>query len=205
MQYYRIQSTQTGETLYDGTFYSFKACLESAVSTGANLAFANLRNLNLSNANLDDGALAYADFTNSNLSGANLSETTLSGARFNGAALYNTFLCESDLTRCDFKNASFGATDIQDADISKAQFSTLSCFTLDFTRARSMNGCMFFNPDGQICKMSKPPIVIRGLMHDPIILMDNTIKSGANILNNPKLKTLGQKLTTRELRKRLGG
>jgi hypothetical protein len=205
MQHYRLESVHTGQTLYEGRFYSLVACLENAIANRINLNFVNLRNLNLSNANLDDGLLAHADFTNTNLSGANLSEATLSGALFNGAALYNTFLCESDLTRCDFKNASFGATDIHDADLSRSQFSTLSCFTLDFTRARSMNGCVFFNPDGKICKMSRPPIVIRGLMHDPIVLMDDTIKAGHNLLDHPKLEALGHKLYRRELRRRAGG
>lgn len=203
MQYYRIYSNHNSQTLFEGRFYSFKACLERAVSDNISLAHADLKNLNLSNANLDGADFSQADFSNTNLTGANLTESNLHSASFNGAALYNTFLCESDLSGCDFKNASFGATDIHDTNLTRAQFSTQSCFTLDFTKARSMIGCLFFNPDGKVCAMSRPPIVIRGLTHEPIILMDNTIKSGANILNHPKLEALGQKLTTRELRRRL--
>ena len=146
------------------------------------------------NINLDDAVMPAADFTASNLSGANMSEGHFKGCKFSGAALYNTCFYDSDISNCDFKSASFGATDIAGATLNGAQFSTLSAFTLDFSRTRTMRGCNFINPDGQICRMSRPPIVIRGLGRDPIIMMDDKTKYGQNIIDPRTPQTAGGKI-----------
>jgi hypothetical protein len=132
-----------------------------------------------------------------------MSEAYLKGSIFDGAALYNTCFNDSNLSACNFTDTSFGATDIHGSIISHSQFSTLSCFSLDFTHVRQMSGCIFINPDGQICAMSKPPIVIRGMGREPLILLDNRAKAGHNIIDDKRLGTLAEKLTTRALRKHL--
>lgn len=190
--------------LFEGRFYSFKACLEQAVKDGCDLSGIDLSHKNLSNANLDCSHMPGANFTGTNLTGANLSECNLTGALFNGAALYNTFFCDSDLSDCNFENATFGATDIHGARLANTRFSTLSCFSLDFTRARHMTDTLYINPDGSTCRMSRPPIVIRGWARDPIILMDESVKSGHNLLNRKRLEPLIRKLALRALDRRLG-
>ncbi|MCC6597668.1 MAG: pentapeptide repeat-containing protein [Alphaproteobacteria bacterium] len=204
MTQYQLRSTQNNSLIFEGNFTSFRACLEHAVNLRLNLEHIDLSHKNLSNAHLDEALLRGANFTGTNLSGANLSDSQLSGACFDSAALYNTCLALSDLEGCNFENASFGATDIHGTILDHARFSTLSCFSLDFTRARQMGGCHFVNPDGRICRMSRPPIVIRGLGREPLVLMDEDIKAGHNLLDRTRLERIGRKLTMRALKQRLG-
>lgn len=203
MKLFQLRSVQSDTLLFEGHFTSYKACLEQAISERVHLHNLDLRHKNISNTNLDEGVLPGADFSHANLSGANLSDTYLKGAKFAGSALYNTCLCDANLSGCDFTDAGFGATDIHGAILSRAQFSTLSCFSLDFTGARQMDGCFFINPDGRICAMSRPPVVIRGLGREPIILMDRHIKSGHNIINDARLHRLARKLSTTALYRHL--
>ena len=203
MKQFQIKTLSDQSVIFEGRFFSFHECLETAVRQKVNLERADLRGRNLININLDDAIMPTADFTASNLSGANMSEGFFRGCKFNGAALYNTCFVDSNISNCDFKDASFGATDIEGTILNGAQFSTLSAFTLDFARTRGMRGCNFINPDGQICRMSKPPIVIHGLGRAPIIMMDDKTKYGQNILDRRRLKPLAEKLSVKILRNRL--
>lgn len=204
MTKYQLRSTQNHAVLFEGEFTSFRACLERAIYLKLNLDHIDLRHQNLSNASLDEARMHGADFTGANLSGANISEARLAGARFTGAALYNTCLALSDLAGCDFENASFGATDVFGAVLSHARFSTLSCFTLDFTRVQAMQGCVFINPDGRVSRMSRPPVVIQGLSVSPVVMMDEDVRAGQNLIDRARIERMGRRLAARELRKRLG-
>lgn len=203
MTNYQLRTTKDNTLLFEGDFTSFRACLERAVHLKLNLDHIDLRHKNLSNASLDAAEMRGADFTGANLTGANISESSLAGALFTGAALYNTCLALSDLEGCGFENASFGATDVFGANLSRARFSTLSCFTLDFTRTRAMRGCVFINPDGRVSRMSRPPVVVRGLRLDPVVLMDEDVKAGQNLIDRARIERMGHKLASRELHRRL--
>jgi hypothetical protein len=175
MQLFTITSHLNGEILYEGHFPSLLACLEDAVENNTNLAYADLNNINLSNANLDDARLKHAKIINCNLSGANLSESNLSGAQIKGCALYNTCLCYSNLQGCDFEDSSFGATDIAGCDISGSRFSTLSCFNLYFNLVHRMDSCIFTDIQGTPCTMSAPPLIIKGLSAIPTVFMNQHV------------------------------
>ena len=178
MKHYQIISTKTGKILFAGLYADFNHCLEDAV-------------------------LPHADFSGANLSGTNLSEAYLKGAKFAGAALFNTCLSYSNLRACDFRNASFGATDIVGTILSQAQFSTLSCFSLDFSSVRQMDSCLFIDHDGRFSEMSKPPVVIKGIGNKPIILTDHDIRAGHNVIDEQRTLNLMQKISMREIRKRM--
>ena len=205
MQHHQIRSIDKNIILFEGIFKDFKACLEQGIKDRVILNSANLKHKNLSNANLDDAIMPSADFSGSNLTGANISEAFMKDANFTNTALYNTCFYDTNLTACNFDGAGFGGTDIFGTVLAQAQFSTLSCFGLDFSGARTMAGCIFLNPDGRICQMSKPPLVIRGMGRDPIILMDNHVKAGNNLIDHKRLRPLAEKLTSRALRERLAG
>lgn len=182
MKNYKLRSVKTGKTLFEGAFLSFADCLEKAVLEQIDLSFADLRNTNLTHASLDGGILSYADFTDANLSGANLSECDLHGASFMNTSLYNACLCESDLTGCNFKGASFGATDINGSLLNRSIFSTLSCFTLCFSNAQALQGCLFIDVAGRASSISRPPIVINGLSPSPLVFTDRNILHGHDII-----------------------
>jgi len=176
MQYYNLTRHNDKTIIFSGRYNSFIECLEDAVTKNIDLSYIDLRNKNLTNAELDSARMKKASFTGANLSGANLSESILSGSVFYNASLYNTCMCHSNLNMCDFRDASFGGTLIEGSDIRESMFSTLSCFDLDFHNASDMYGCLFATPDGALHAMSRRPIVLRGLVNVPIIILDNTIK-----------------------------
>ncbi len=177
----KLKSTEDDTVLYQGQFVSVTACLESAVTQQINLENIDLQNANLMNANLDEAKMPGANLSGANLSGANLSESQLNGANITNAALYNTCLCYSDISYCSFEDSSFGATDITGANLAESRFSTLSTFSLDFTLVGNMEGCVFRDPGGTLCAMSRPPIVLSGLPNGPLVLMDHQVKIGARI------------------------
>lgn len=203
MKYFTIQSTQSREILFEGLFPDFKHCIEDAVTQRISLAYANLRGQNLTNANLDDAILPHADLSNANLTGANLSESYLKQAHFDGAVLYNTCLSYSNISACSFRGTSFGATDIVGCLMDGSQFSTLSCFLLNFATARQMRNCIFISRDGSISEISHPPIVINGFGTTPIIVTDKDVRAGHNRINADRSLKIAQKLSMREIRKRL--
>lgn len=186
MKTQKIQSHKTGAILFEGTFASFRECLEQAVSERVNLSGADFKNKNLANACLDDGLFAGADFTGANLAGVNLSEATLTNASFADTDLYNACFAYSDLKNCDFRGASFGATDITGADISFSRFSALSCFSLDFTHARVMHGCRYTGIGETEFSFSLPPVVMRGLGPQLLVIAQSFWLQGSNLTPCPQ-------------------
>ncbi|PCJ02723.1 MAG: hypothetical protein COB14_01820 [Alphaproteobacteria bacterium] len=178
MPYFRLHKHTDHTEIFSGYYTSFIKCLEDAVENQINLTHINLKNENLSNANLDSAHMPNANFINTNLTGANLSEAHLTNSIFYNASLYNTCLSYSDLNKSDFRSASFGATLIDGTNIQDCIFSTLSCFDLDFYFTANMTGCLFASEDGQMHKMSKHPIVLKGFMNTHIIILDHSIKIG---------------------------
>lgn len=204
MKHFRLLTCHTEETIFEGRFTSFIDCLETAIKLRINLSHIDLSHQNLTNANMDEAIMPSADFTGSNLSGANMSEGYFRGANFYNASLYNTCLCYANLSQCNFVNASFGGTDILGTILSSALFSTLSTFTLNFSASKSMQGCIFINPDGTTSNMTQPPIIINGISTQPIIILDKEIRNGHKILNHKRLLPLSGLLAHRTLRQRLG-
>lgn len=180
MTYFTITSIQDGRILYSGEFSTFRDCIETAVSAGTSLQHADLRQANLLNASLDGADLRGADFTGTNLNGANLSEAKLDNALFYGTSLINAVLCESSLKGAQFIDSRLGATLIDSAALDQAHFSGLSTFSLDFTGVQTMRHCLFLNPCGTICPMTRPPVVIHGLSR-LFIVMDAHLKIGHSV------------------------
>ena len=197
MNTFNIMSHKTKRILFSGQYRNFKSCLEDAVHRRVALEHGDFTNKDLSNVNLDEAIAPFAKFSHSNLSGANMSEALLNGSDFSSSALYNTCFHSSNLKGCNFKDAHFGGTDIHGASLGHSEFSTLSCFTLDFIRCREMKGAVFINPDGQVCSMSRPPVIIKGWRNLPVILMDDVIKSGHSVIDAKRVMGLLPRLSKR--------
>lgn len=179
MPHIQIRSRRSGEIICAGEFPSMIECLEHSASSKQDLSDAELSGQNLSNANLDGIIMRGANLGNVNLTGANLSEADLSGCDLRNAVLCNACLCEAELSACDFSGALFGATDIANAVLSSAVFSTLSALDLDFRSARTIDNCRFVEPGGTLLPFSSPPIVIKGLLHTPVVILGHTVKIGS--------------------------
>ncbi len=204
MKHFRLKKYEDYQELFSGRYSTFLECLEDAVRLGTDLSGIDLRYKNLSNGNLDSAQLAKADLTGANLTGANLSEACLYDSIFLNTSLYNTCFCYSDLRSCDFRSASFGGTDITGCDISFSTFSTLSCFDLDFWHAEKMEGCRYLGFNGKISSMAKRPMILKGLMNVPIIILDHEVHIGQGTFpkqNFPKLLELIEIEKTRFLQR----
>ncbi|MGN7438760.1 MAG: pentapeptide repeat-containing protein [Alcanivorax sp.] len=195
MNKYEIKHTITKKTLFEGTYTSFKSCIEDAVKQGVELCYADLRHQNMASVNLDGATLTNVTFTGSNLMGANLSEANLDQSTFHNCDMHNACLSFSNLNSCDFRGTLFGGTLVNDTTMKNAEFSTLSCFDLDFFSVLTMEGCTFVWETEECFDMSQPPIVIKGLLNTPVIIMDHHIKVGSHTLSKAHLPQLVNTLT----------
>ncbi len=185
MPHFELRKHTTNELIYNGNYSSFTQCLENAVKHNIDLSHINLCGKNLTNANLDNATMPCAIFNNSNLTGANLSEANLRDASFKNCPLFNTCFAYSSMENCDFTGAEFGATHISGAVITGSTFSTLSCFELELPLTQNMTGCLYIMPDGSSHLMSAPPIVVKGVLNTPVVMLDRVIKIGEKTF--PKL------------------
>lgn len=192
MQHYTLTRHSDGAEIFAGRYESFSTCIEDAIRENINLSYIDLRNKNLMNLDMDGAVLIGASFNGSNLNGCNMSETNLSQSQFYGCTLYSTCFSDSLLKNCDFRGADFGATLINGTDISDCIFSTLSCFDLDFSHVKKMDGCVFTTPDNTIHPMSKHPIVLKGIFNAPIVILDNSIKIGFETFSKSIIPTLSK-------------
>lgn len=190
MPNFQIHAYDSNIVLYQGSFPSFRHCIEQAVSEKVALDNADLRNTNLRNAHLDDGLFKGARFDGANLDGANLSDCDLRHACFNGATLYNTVFCGSQLTLSRFAFSSFGGTDIAGADIAGCLFSGRSALDLNYIDSANMDDTLFLSLDGKPISMTKPPIVLKGLPW-PIALFDENLLLERHVLSLDSEKLFG--------------
>lgn len=168
-----------GNVLYEDASASLRECIENAVSADVCLDRTDLRGAMLVNASLDGARLRRACLKGANLMGANLSEALFDGADFSGAGLQNATLNHSSMCSCDFSEAAFGATDIRGSRIGGSTFSGRSVFSLDFTGVKDMAGCCYrTGAGGEAFPMSRPPVVITGLLAMIVFLDRHTLVDG---------------------------
>jgi TIR domain-containing protein/pentapeptide repeat protein len=116
--------------------------------SGVELAFANLRNIDFINANLEK-----ADLTNSLLCEANLLRVNLSGAElskvdFNKASLYSavlrgTNLQGANLSETDLTLTILDKADLSNANLTHAKFNSTSLYSTNLSYA-DLSGGMFY-------------------------------------------------------------
>jgi uncharacterized protein YjbI with pentapeptide repeats len=98
---YEIKNRWYGTTIYADEAASFRALVEAAVKSGANLSGADLCGANLCGANLSGADLCGANLSGADLSGADLCGANLSGANLSGADLYGADLSGANLSGAD--------------------------------------------------------------------------------------------------------
>ncbi len=190
MPYFELQTHTEKTVLFSGEYRNFNECLEDAAHRNICLSSIDLRHRNLTNINLDGAYLIGAQFDGANLTGANMSEAQVSKSSFQNCALFNCCFAYSNMDHCDFRGAQFGATLIERSNISGCLFSTLSCFELEFMNTTNMSGCLFIMPDHAAHLMSRHPIVFKGLMSSPIVILDQVIKIGAKTFPKSLMPTV---------------
>ena len=107
---------------------------------------ADLSGANLIQANLQRANLIQADLTGVELNGAELNGADLTGAYLIGADLSGANLMGADLRGANFGGASLVATLLGDADLSGSNFSEASLTRANFTRA-NLSGASLVGAD----------------------------------------------------------
>ena len=121
---FEFKDRWTGEVIISVEAKSLKLALEIAVKK-ANLREANLSEADLSGANLREANLSWADLSRANLREANLREANLSGADLSRANLREANLREAnlswaDLSGANLREANLSRTNLREADLSWA-------------------------------------------------------------------------------------
>lgn len=117
-----------------------RACLEGADLrnidlSGANLMYANLRGARLDQAHLERTLLAYADLEGAHLVGAFLQNNDLRGACFVGATLEGAHMRRSYLRGANLEGAKLGGADLREACLRGASIKDAYCECADFYNA----------------------------------------------------------------------
>ena len=126
-----IRSRSDGRVLYAAeTAQDVRAAVVQAVASESNLRESDLSGANLSRANLRESDLYGANLRESNLRGANLGGASLYGAdlygaslresNLSGANLYGANLGGADLSRANLYGANLGGADLSGANLSGA-------------------------------------------------------------------------------------
>ena len=100
-----------------GEDYGKRADLREADLSGADLSRADLRKADLRRADLSGADLSRADLSRADLGGADLSRADLSGADLSGADLREANLSGADLSWADLSRANLSEADLREADL----------------------------------------------------------------------------------------
>lgn len=172
MRQHSIISTRNQAVLFQGIFSSFKDCLEQAVLEKTNLDYADLRQKNLTNANLDGAQLRFCTLQQANLTGTNLSETNLEGANFQNASLFNTCLADSILSHCDFRYAFYGATDVSESYMTHAHFTPERLSNINLKAAKNITPC-YLHIDKTTKTLTSAPFILLGLSTQDVVMNED--------------------------------
>jgi len=114
--------------------------LRNADLRNADLSYVNLRGANLRGANLSYVNLRGANLSYVNLRGANLSDADLSDADLSDADLSYVNLSDADLSYVNLRGANLSDADLSDADLSDADLSDADLSDADLSDA-NLSSC----------------------------------------------------------------
>jgi pentapeptide repeat protein len=130
---FEIKNRFSADVVFTTDTTSFKAAIELAIKSGANLSGADLsgadlHNANLSGANLSGADLSGADLHNANLSGANLSGANLRSANLSGANLSGANLRSANLRSANLRSANLSGANLSGANLPSPTMVLLSAW-----------------------------------------------------------------------------
>jgi len=120
MKLIKIKRWDNDEVIFSHDCGSIKEAVEEAVGRAVNLAYADLKDVNLESASLEGANLIGAKLEGANLKwaelkGANLKNANLENANLESAILKNTILKRTILKRANLKHADLFDTNLHDA------------------------------------------------------------------------------------------
>ena len=141
---------------------------------GANLIGANLRRADLKGAYLGEADLIGADLNEADLSGAYLSEADLSEAKLGRADLRGANLSEADLSGAGLAGADLAGADLRGANLSGAILNGARLLHTDLTGA-DLTGCRIYGVSAWDIKLerTKQQSLVITTGNEPEITVDN--------------------------------
>jgi len=104
----------------------------------ADLSNANLRDLDIRFLNLKEDYLKHADFAHANLTGVNLKEANLENANFTKAILAGADLKEANLENADLTDANLQGANLKEANVEKTTFQNADLTDADIHEAEGL-------------------------------------------------------------------
>jgi uncharacterized protein YjbI with pentapeptide repeats len=148
------QVSLAGRDLRDWDFTGVD--LEGADLSGCDLAGAHLFQAQLRNVNLSRANLTGTEFSGADLSGANLQDAqatnagfgmaVLRGAKLFGAKLDGATFSKADLTGADLRCASLAGARLRESDLTDCDFTSADLSSVDMSQSRVV-GASFRNTD----------------------------------------------------------
>ena len=186
MQTIQLTSWSTNEILFQGQFNSFRECLENAIDKGVILNFLCLENQDLSLANLDGAIMNDAHIRYCNFRGANLSECELQKTHWTGCDMTEVCFKDTDLVCAKFQQCKMRDVHMQFADMRGMMVTCPEFLKGDFSRTPHMGGSVFL-ANGTAYAMSRPPVFVRGMPIDIVLLDDHIILGDMLVLRHDQL------------------
>jgi hypothetical protein len=116
----------------------------------ANECIIDLREADLTNANLTGVFFVGADLSGTNLTGADLSKSTLWSVDFSGAKLINANLSDADLHEAVLRGANLAGVKLNEADLSEADLEVITGITVEKLESTVKSLKDAIMPDGTI-------------------------------------------------------
>ena len=112
MEHFKIINRFNGTIICEDDDDNFISFINKQIKSRADLSWANLSGVDLSEANLSGANLSGADLSRANLSGVDLSEADLSRADLSWANLSGADLSRSDLSWANLSRANLSGADL---------------------------------------------------------------------------------------------
>lgn len=168
-----------GDTLFKSSYVTIKESVEEAVSEGVCLDYINLRKANLVGAHMDMAKMHGACLWGADLTSADMSDGCFDDADFRTVILKDACISDGSFINANFHGAYCSQMLVDGADLSGSKFSCPSIFSCDLVSAKSLKNSTYSHHGEIDCPLSDPPIVIRGL-DKQVVIMGSDILVGAD-------------------------
>ncbi|HEY9678316.1 MAG TPA: pentapeptide repeat-containing protein [Drouetiella sp.] len=173
---------KVGRVLFEDDSMSVAGTLVNALHQNANLAGAELHNINLSGITIVTPRLANATFTNCHFTNLQLNDADLSGAKFIGCNLTSIKFKRPTMSNCVFKSDNLNSISFLEAKLKDSKFE--DCIAGEYAqpdfngvhfRKCEMDGVQFIGGRWSYCKLlsSMPNVKASFDLKQSVIMCDN--------------------------------
>lgn len=175
-----LLKTISGKVIFEGYFHTIKRAVEAAIRENISLDYIDLRQANLSGAELDGASFNHASFWGANLRHANMAGVSINYADCRNADLKEACLAESTCINTDFRGSFMAQVLLRNTNLSGTKFSCPSLFLNNLNEVLSLKNSIYYHKGEVNCDLSYAPLMINSLSK-PIILLKDKVLIGNNL------------------------